>query len=86
MSEQMTKDGGFYYRAMLWHYTITYSFLALFIVVIIFAVLNPFWFRDQFMGKCEQWARRFSRWRDRIKARLYLGADPDVWYALKNKE
>lgn len=81
---EMTKDGGFYYRAVTVHWTLTLLFLPLFVVNLILAVINPFWFRESMMSWTERTALKFARWRDRIKYRVYLGTDPTVWHALKD--
>jgi hypothetical protein len=80
----MTKDGGFYYRATAFHYLFTYSILIFIVAVIIIAVINPFWFREDFMRWCESSTHKIARWRDKIKYRIYLGTDPEVWHALKD--
>lgn len=80
----MTKDGGFYYRAMATHYAMTYPVLPIVFAVLVLAIINPFWFREQFMQLVERNTIRFARWRDKVKYRVYLGTDPDFWHALKD--
>ena len=81
----LTKSNGRFYRAMTFHYVI----LALVIVPICFAILlallNPFWFRDSFFNLVENRINRLTRWRDLLKYRIYLGTDPKVWHALKDR-
>ena len=81
----MTKDGGFYYRATAFHFLFTYPILPVVLAVLLFAILNPFWFREDFMRWCEKSATNIARYRDKIKYRIYLGTDPEVWHALKDK-
>lgn len=81
----LTKSNGRFYRAMVFHY----AFIALVIVpigvAILLALLNPFWFRNSFFDLVENRITRLSRWRDLLKYRIYLGTDPKVWHALKDR-
>jgi hypothetical protein len=69
--------------------TFHYVILALVIVPICFAILlallNPFWFRDSFFNLVENRINRLARWRDLLKYRIYLGTDPKIWHALKDR-
>ena len=80
----LTREGGFYWRAWFTHWTIVALVLPPFLVLMILALVNPFWFRTSFMNWVERLATRTGRWRDRLKYRVYLGADPAVWHALKD--
>lgn len=80
----MTVDGGFYYRALAFHLVFTAVVLPFAIVVVIFSVLNPFWFRDWLFARVERGINQLARYRDKIKYRLYLGTDPEFWHKLKD--
>lgn len=80
----LTKDGGNYWRAWFTHWGIVAFIMPAFLVLIILALVNPFWFRTDFLNWVERSAARSARWRDRIKYRVYLGCDPAVWHALKD--
>ena len=82
---ELTKDGGFYYRTLAFHYVFTYTIFIPMIVLVVLAVINPFWFREPFMRWIETTTNKIARYRDRIKYRIYLGTDPAVWHALKDK-
>ena len=83
---ELTKDGGFYYRALVFHYVSTYTIFIPLIVLVVLAVINPFWFREGFMRWIENLTNKVARYRDKIKYRIYLGTDPTVWHALKDKQ
>ena len=80
----MTKEGGFYYRALSFHWVFVALVFPFAAIAIILAVINPFWFREDLFRWIENRINRLARWRDKIKYRLYLGADPAVWHALKD--
>jgi hypothetical protein len=80
----MTREGGRFYRAHAWSLTVTYCSLPLVLVVLIAAVINPFWFRDNMFDWAERMINQFSRWRDYKTYSIYLGCDPKVWHALKD--
>ncbi len=80
----MTKEGGFYYRAIAVHALfVSVCIIPAFLVTLI-AILNPFWFRQSMFLWVERTVNRLARWRDRLKYRAYLGYDPTVWEALKD--
>lgn len=81
---QLTKEGGFYYRAMAVHWIMVALFLVPAGTMVIVAVLNPFWFREGLLLFVESKVNQFVRWRDGIKYRVYLGTDPKMWHALKD--
>ena len=80
----MTRDGGHYWRAVFVHWTIVTLVVVPFVVLIILALVNPFWFRNGFFSWVERKANQVAAWRDRTKYRVYLGCDPAVWHALKD--
>ena len=82
----MTRDGGFYYRAMAFHMVFVAAVFLPMMLLVFLALINPFWFRNAMFSRIELWTTRLARWRDRIKYRLYLGTDPDMWHALKDKQ
>ena len=81
---QLTPDGGNYYRALAYHWAITFAILPIAIVFILIAVLNPLWFRNDFFNYVERKINKFGSWRNKNKYRIYLGTDPDMWHALKD--
>ena len=80
----MTRTGGFYYRAMTFHFVFVALVFPFVLTVTLLAIINPLWFRESFFGLIETYIHKLTRWRDRIKYRLYLGTDPEVWHALKD--
>ena len=79
----MTRDGGFYWRAMVFRYVFTYTIILPVLAVIVVAVANPFWFRDSMFRWVENTVNRIARWRNYQQYRLYLGTDPEMWHTLK---
>lgn len=79
----LTPEGGRFYRAMAFHWATVICILPFLAVLMILAILNPFWFRDSFFNFIESRVNRFTRWRNNIKYRIYLGCDPVVWHTLK---
>ena len=80
----LTPEGGNYRRAILFHWTVTLIVLIPMVVLVLIAVINPFWFRSSFFTYVENLASKVSRWRDYRKYKIYLGVDPKVWHALKD--
>ena len=83
---KLTKDGGFYYRAMAVHCAFVAVFVIPVFVLVIIANLNPFWFRQDLFVLVEHKVNQLVRWRDRLKYRVYLGTDPKMWHALKDSK
>jgi len=54
-------------------------------VMLILAIINPFWFRSSFFNWVERTVNRLSIWRNRLTYRIYLGTDPELWHALKGE-
>jgi hypothetical protein len=82
---QLTRDGGFYHRAMAFHWLVVVVAIVPIFVLIVIAVLNPFWFRDDFFNWVERVTNRISQWRNYRKYAIYLGTDPRVWHGLKDQ-
>jgi hypothetical protein len=80
----MTRDGGFYYRSILFRYLFTYTIIVPVATVVLIALINPFWFRDIFFHWIENTINQIVRWRNYQQYRLYLGTDPVLWHTLKN--
>lgn len=80
----LTPAGGRYFRAMAFHYASVIVFILPLTLALIVAILNPFWFRDSMFNFVERQVNRFARWRNYQKYRIYLGADPRMWHALKD--
>ncbi len=81
----LTKSNGQFYRAMAFHYVTVALVIVPICFAILLALLNPFWFRDSFFDLVERKVKQITRWRDLIKYRIYLGTDPEVWHALKDR-
>lgn len=80
----MTPEGGRWWRMRVIHWTIlTILFPPIFAVLCVF-LLNPLWFRDDLLIWFENKINTFSVWRNRLLYRIYLGADPEMWHALKD--
>ena len=80
----MTPEGGNWWRMRITHWSIlVILFPPIFVVLIIF-LLNPLWFRDDLLIWFENRINNFSVWRNRLLYRIYLGADPEIWHALKD--
>ncbi len=80
----LTKDGGFYWRAWFTHWAVVAVVLLPCLILTILAVVNPFWFRESFFRFIERIVNKIANFRDRLKYRVYLGTDPEVWHALKD--
>ena len=80
----MTREGGYYYRALAFHFIFVGLALPVVGLFVLLAVINPLWFRESLFRWIENRINKIARWRDRIKYRLYLGTDPDLWHALKD--
>ena len=81
---EFTKDGGFYYRAYLFHYATLVITMPVVTVALLVAVINPFWFRDALFSTFERAITRFALKRNKLMYRIYLGTDPTVWHSLKD--
>ena len=81
----LTKEGGFYYRAMTVHVLFVSVAIVPALIVTLLALINPLWFRQDMFHWVERNVNKLARWRDRLKYRVYLGTDPDVWHALKDR-
>lgn len=82
-SVTMTRDGGFYWRAMVFRYAVTYIILLPVLAVILVTLINPFWFRDSMFRWVETKVNQIARWRNYQQYRFYLGTDPEMWHTLK---
>lgn len=80
----MTPEGGRWWRMRITHWAIlALLFPPIFVVLIVF-LLNPLWFRDDLLIWFENRINTFSVWRNKLLYRIYLGADPEMWHALKD--
>lgn len=80
---QLTREGGNYYRAMAFHWVVVALLIVPVFLVLLIAIINPFWFRDDMFRMVENTVNKLSRWRNYQKYHLYLGADPKMWHTLK---
>lgn len=82
----MTRGGGNFFRAQAFSMTLTYVVLMVPVcIMLILAIINPFWFRSSFFNWVERTVNRLSIWRNRLTYRIYLGTDPELWHALKGE-
>jgi hypothetical protein len=79
----LTPEGGRFYRAMAFHWVTVAICMPPLAIAMIAAILNPFWFRDSMFNFVERWINEFTRWRNNVKYRIYLGCDPVVWHTLR---
>ena len=80
---ELTREGGNYYRAMAFHWAVVSVLVIPVFIVLLIAIINPFWFRDDMFRFVENTVNKLSRWRNYQKYHLYLGADPKMWHTLK---
>ena len=80
---ELTPQGGNYYRAMTFHWMIVGLLIVPVIMVLLVAVINPFWFRNAMFEWVERRVNQLSRWRNYQKYRIYLGAAPRMWHTLR---
>lgn len=81
----LTPEGGRYYPAIIFWWIITLIAIVPTIVVLIFAIINPFWFRDGFFRWAEHTVNKLARWRNYRQYAIYLGCDPEYWHTLASK-
>jgi hypothetical protein len=74
---------GNFYLAMAFHWVFVAIFIVPVALLLLIAVINPFWFRDAMFRWVESGVNQLSRWRNYKKYRIYLGCDPKVWHTLK---
>ena len=75
-------EGNFYW-AMAFHWLVVIVAIVPVLIVLILAIINPFWFRDSLFSWVERGVNRLSRWRNYKKYHIYLGTDPKLWHTLK---
>jgi hypothetical protein len=80
---ELTPEGGKYYRAIAFWYTITVLAVPFVVSLLLVAILNPLWFRDGFFRWVENSVNKFAKWRNYRQYALYLGCDPEYWHTLK---
>lgn len=81
----MTPDGGNWYRMKAAHYGILSVMILPVLAVLVVLLLNPLWFRDDLLIWFENKMNDFSVRRNKFLYRIYLGADPELWHALKDQ-
>lgn len=74
---------GNYYRAMAFHWFFVVVLIVPVILVLLVAIVNPFWFRNAMFEWVERRVNQLSRWRNYQKYRIYLGCDPRMWHTLR---
>lgn len=80
----MTPEGGRWWRMRIAHWSILAVLFPPILAVLCLFLLNPLWFRDDLLIWFENKINTFSVWRNRLLYRIYLGADPEMWHALKD--
>ena len=80
----MTPDGGNYRLAIAFHWAFICAVIGPVLIMLLIAIVNPLWFRDDFFSWVENSIHKISKWRDYRKYAIYLGTDPKVWHALKD--
>lgn len=81
----MTPEGGNWYRMKATHYGILAVMILPVLAVLCVLLLNPLWFRDDLLIWFENKMNDFSIRRNKLLYRIYLGADPELWHALKDQ-
>lgn len=81
-----TRTGGRYYRAMAWFYFTIVALIAPVLALLLVGLLNPLWFRDDYLRWLQNTIERLTARRNYFMYRLYLGMDPKVWHALKGDD
>ena len=86
MKKQYTiqKGRGNYYRALTFHYSITLIIMIPLVILAFLTISNPFWFRQAAANKFSDLCIKLHNWRGYTTYKIYLGADPTVWHALKD--
>jgi hypothetical protein len=80
---ELRRGEGNFYLAMAFHWVFVAIFIVPVALVLLIAIINPFWFRDAMFRWVESGVNQLSRWRNYKKYRIYLGCDPKVWHTLK---
>ena len=81
---ELTKEGGFYYKAQAFRHAMTWPVVPFVAVGLLIAIVNPFWFRDNFFRFMERKINDYARWRNYKMYAIYLGCDPKMWHTLKD--
>jgi len=81
-----SRNGGRYYRAMTWFYTTVVILLVPVFILLLIGLLNPLWFRDDYLRWLQNSIERMTARRNYVMYRIYLGMDPKVWHALKGEQ
>ena len=81
-----TKEGGRYYRAMAWFYFTIVAMIVPVLFLLLIGLLNPFWFRDDYLRWLQTTIEDITRWRNYKMYAFYLGTDPKLWHALKDED
>ena len=80
----MTPEGGNWWRMRFTHWGILAIAILPIFVMLCVLLLNPLWFRDDLLIWFENKMNEFSVRRNKLRYRIYLGMDPEVWHALKD--
>jgi hypothetical protein len=73
-------------KTMAFRLALTWPVLPFVLILLLVAIINPFWFRDSMFNWIERQINAFSRWRDYHQYAIYLGADPRIWHTLKDSK
>jgi hypothetical protein len=78
----LTPEGGKYYSALAFHWASMVLVFPFVVAILLIAIINPFWFRDSMFNSVERRVNEFTRWRNYLKYKIYLGCDPKMWHTL----
>ena len=83
---RLTPEGGRYYRARAFWFFITTILIIPVVFIVIFAIINPLWFREDFAEWLSNTVDKFVAWRSYKQYTIYLGMDPTVWHIMKGEQ
>ena len=78
----MHRNGGRYWRALVFRFLVTWTITIPLVLVLLIALVNPFWFRTSLLKCLITLTEQLTEWRNYKVYWIYLGMDPKVWYAL----
>lgn len=67
-------------------YIVTFFCALPLLVTLLLAVVNPFWFRDDFLRWNERFAAKLAKWRDQIKFVKYLDDKANLFNMIKGEK
>ena len=67
-------------------YFVTFWLALPLVVTLILAIVNPFWFRDDFLRWNERFAAKLAKWRDNIPFVKYLDDKANLFNTLRDSK